>query len=146
MKIDPRLDAVDDCLYRVTAKAVIFKDGKILFVKDEKNVGWSLPGGGIDVGENMVDAMEREISEEIGLERKNIHVEDKILSVIMGHVKNGKPRCNIHFKVVLTNYNLVASQEIGEFSWFTLEQLKSLELNPATGDRQELIDTVKAAE
>ncbi len=51
--------------------AAIWRDGKLLLVKRRKapEAGqWNLPGGKVDFGERVVDAVRREITEEIGVE------------------------------------------------------------------------------
>ena len=51
-------------------KAVIVKDGKILFIKQfvkGKEV-WDLPGGRIEYGESPQEALAREIKEELGMD------------------------------------------------------------------------------
>lgn len=53
--------------YRVSIKALIKdKDGHILVVKENQDT-WSLPGGGLDHGENPTDGVRREIQEELGV-------------------------------------------------------------------------------
>src|SRR5690349_20317229 len=54
------------CVYRVSAKAVIIIDDKLLLVQEGPADGWELPGGGIDHGEQAEEALHREIMEEIG--------------------------------------------------------------------------------
>lgn len=53
---------------RISAKAVIIKEGNILLLKHEDKQGdwYSLPGGGQDHGEKLSDALVRECEEEIG--------------------------------------------------------------------------------
>ena len=53
---------------RVSAKAIIIKDKKILLLKHEDKEGdwYSLPGGGQDHGEKLSDTLIRECQEEIG--------------------------------------------------------------------------------
>jgi len=51
--------------------AVIVEDGRILLVKRaaEPSKGkWSVPGGSVEWGESLVDALKREVHEETGLE------------------------------------------------------------------------------
>jgi 8-oxo-dGTP pyrophosphatase MutT (NUDIX family) len=49
------------------AGAVIDDRGQILLVKHRYNPGWRLPGGGVNRGEPVQDAVLRELSEEVGL-------------------------------------------------------------------------------
>jgi ADP-ribose pyrophosphatase YjhB (NUDIX family) len=55
------------CTYRISIKAIITdNDGNVLLLKD-KNGEWELPGGGLEHGENIQDALAREISEETNM-------------------------------------------------------------------------------
>lgn len=62
-------------IYRKIVSGVIFsKDGKVLMgLKDHKKGGvysdcWHIPGGGIDDGETLLQALYREVKEEVGLD------------------------------------------------------------------------------
>ena len=52
---------------RVSAKAIIIENGKILLIKHEDKYGewYGLPGGGQENGETLVEALIRECQEEI---------------------------------------------------------------------------------
>ena len=56
---------------------IIWKDGKVLIAKrkQEKSLGgyWEFPGGKIEHNEDPIDALRRELLEELGLEIFNIH-------------------------------------------------------------------------
>jgi len=53
--------------YRVSTKAVIVKDGKVLLVKEGSDF-WDLPGGGIDhQDEDTLNGLARELNEELGV-------------------------------------------------------------------------------
>ena len=57
--------------FTVTAGALIFDDaGKVLLLKHRFRAGsgWGLPGGFLEHGEQPLDALKRELREEIGLE------------------------------------------------------------------------------
>ena len=56
-----------NAFYRVSAKAVI-KDlaGNVLVIKESQST-WSLPGGGVDHGEDPETALRRELEEELGI-------------------------------------------------------------------------------
>ncbi len=56
-------------LPRVRAAAIIQTETGVLFVEHEKDGGtyWLLPGGGVDFGESLAEALEREVLEETGV-------------------------------------------------------------------------------
>lgn len=58
-----------DSLIRVSLKAVIFDDqGRVLVVKESGRDWWDIPGGGLDHGETIKEALARELFEEVSLE------------------------------------------------------------------------------
>ena len=63
--------------FTVTAGAVIFNDkGEVLLLKHRFRAGsgWGLPGGFMEKGEQPIDALRRELREEIGLELDDVKV------------------------------------------------------------------------
>lgn len=62
---------------KLTADGAIIKDGKILLIerKNEPFKGkWALPGGFVEYGEKVEDAVVREVNEETGLDTKIIDI------------------------------------------------------------------------
>lgn len=57
----------------IPVKALIVKDGRVLITKDRR---WELPGGRMNVGEAMVDALHREILEELGVTIEILGLQD----------------------------------------------------------------------
>lgn len=53
--------------FTVGAVALIEHDGELLFLRQPHRVGWSLPGGLLDSGENAATGVEREVAEETGV-------------------------------------------------------------------------------
>jgi ADP-ribose pyrophosphatase YjhB (NUDIX family) len=51
---------------RVDVRAAVFRDGKLLLVRERLDGGWTMPGGWADVGDIPSGAAEREVREEAG--------------------------------------------------------------------------------
>lgn len=61
-------DKRPDYLFRISVKGLIVnKEGKVLVVKETGRGSWDMPGGGMDHGETIKDALARELYEEVGL-------------------------------------------------------------------------------
>ena len=63
--------------FTVTAGAVIFnQNGEVLLLKHRfrPGSGWGLPGGFIEKAEQPIDALRRELREEIGLEVEDVEI------------------------------------------------------------------------
>ena len=56
-----------EAFYRVSLKAIIKNDaGEVLAVR-EKGSDWTLPGGGLDFGEDPMTGLKRELLEEVAI-------------------------------------------------------------------------------
>jgi ADP-ribose pyrophosphatase YjhB (NUDIX family) len=55
---------------RVRVSAILRWDDRVLLCRHEKSgrEAWLLPGGGVQGGESLIDALDREIAEEVGIE------------------------------------------------------------------------------
>jgi 8-oxo-dGTP diphosphatase len=54
---------------RIRVSVILRREGRVLLVRQEKpgREYWLLPGGGVNAGESLVDALRRELAEEVGL-------------------------------------------------------------------------------
>jgi len=59
---------------RVDVRGAVFRDGKLLLVRERGDGGWTMPGGWADVGNLPSAAAEREVFEEAGFTVKAIKV------------------------------------------------------------------------
>ena len=72
---------------KLDTRAAIFKNGKILLVKEKAGV-WSMPGGWVDVNQSIKTNTEKEVKEEAGIDITNIeylgsdYVKDKEILMI----------------------------------------------------------------
>ena len=53
---------------RIDVRGAVFRDGKLLLVRERMDGGWTMPGGWADVGDIPSEAVEREVWEEAGFE------------------------------------------------------------------------------
>lgn len=131
MIIDPRLDAIDDCLYRVAVRALIVNDNKILLVQETPEMWWAFPGGGIAHGETIESALARELEEELGLPASALSPDYANMHCILGEVVNGVPRMNVFFRVTVREKALKATAHVAKWQWFTKNECMQLNLHPS---------------
>lgn len=73
---------------KLDTRAAIFKDGKILLVK-ERNETWSLPGGWVDVMQTIRSNTIKEVKEEAGLDVEAV----RIIALHDRNLHNPPPLC-----------------------------------------------------
>ena len=105
--------------FTVTAGAVIFNDNReVLLLKHRFRAGsgWGLPGGFMDTGEQPIDALRRELREEIGLELDDV----KILAV--RSFKKPK-QVEVLFRARANAYVESQTIEVERAEWFPIDAL-----------------------
>ncbi len=84
--------AKKDNIYKLCANPVIIKDNKVLIFQrpatsPNRPNGWLLPGGKVEEGENVVDALVRETKEELNLDVVKIrHLPIEFDSIFKGNL------------------------------------------------------------
>lgn len=62
--------------FTVCVRAIIIKKNALLLVREADEGIWETPGGALEPGESLIQALKREIKEEIGCEIENFNIYD----------------------------------------------------------------------
>ena len=91
---------------KVDVRGAVFRDGKILLVKERSDGKWALPGGWADVGESPSESVEREVWEESGF-----HVRPRRLAAVYDRGKHPhKPLMHYHIYKLFFICDIVGGQ------------------------------------
>jgi nucleoside triphosphatase len=117
-----------------TVGALIFNpEGKMLLVQSHKFHGkWVVPGGHIEVGEKMADAVIREAKEETGLD-----VYDPQLIFFQEFIMDDAFWKNMHFiffdfALKTDSSNVVLNEEAQAYKWVSLEEAVEMDVDAYT--------------
>jgi 8-oxo-dGTP diphosphatase len=116
--------------------AVILDGGRVLLVErgNEPLAGcWSLPGGVVEPGERLEDAVIREVFEETGLRVKT----DIIATVFERIMPDSAGRCEYHYVLIdfyctMQGGELRAGDDSRRVAWFDIDSLESLRMTNGT--------------
>jgi 8-oxo-dGTP diphosphatase len=112
--------------------ALIFKGGKLLLIQRGAEPGkgkWSIPGGLVEFGENVQDAMVRETQEEVGLGVEALKLIDVFDSVTLDKQK----RIKYHFVIVdflarILGGKLRTGSDVLQAKWVPVEKVRNYRL------------------
>ncbi len=119
---------------KVDVRGAVFRDDKILLVREAIDGCWSLPGGWADIGDAPSQAVEREIREESGYQAKAI----KLLA-LEDRKRRHPPSLNEVYKVAflceLTGGEAKTSLETTAVGWFPENELPPLSQSRVTKEQ-----------
>lgn len=110
---------------------IILRDKEILLIRRGREPGaglWSIPGGCVEFGESLEEALKREVKEETGLK---IEVDDFAGLVDLMIREDGE----IRFHYIILDYfasvvsgDMRAASDVTDCRWVPLDQLKDYEI------------------
>lgn len=126
--------------------ALILEGGRVLLVergKEPLRGFWSLPGGGVECGERLEDALVREVYEETNLRVKT----GPIATVFERLMPDASGACEYHYVLIdfycsITGGELRAGSDSSRAAWFDIASLPTL---PMTTGTREVIESCRAS-
>ncbi len=125
-------------LPKAAVGALVLHKGRVLLVKRGKAPAkglWALPGGKIELGETMTQAVEREILEETGL----IIRADHIIHVFDNIIPNKNGDTQFHYVIIdflahplNPEANLIPGDDAADAKWVAMDELDSLSVTETT--------------
>ena len=116
---------------RVRVALLHEKGGKILLIQQTKNGRkyWLLPGGGVNYGETIADALNREMHEELNVSMEKtgplVWVNDSVAPDGSRHI------INLFFEGdICGEPELTGEPNITDFAYFCAQELETLEIHP----------------
>jgi 8-oxo-dGTP diphosphatase len=121
---------------QIAVGAIVMRNNQVLLVKRSQPPGeglWAVPGGRVELGETLQEAVEREVREETGLTvrpRHPVYAFDLI-------ERDDKGGIRYHYVIVDLLADYVGGQpnpddDACEARWVTFEELRDLPTSPTT--------------
>jgi 8-oxo-dGTP diphosphatase len=113
------------------ARGFIFQNGKVLLCKRKDRAYYFFPGGHVEFGEFMKDALKREIVEEIGAEVTKC----EFIGTAENIFKDGKREAheiNFTFQAEIDREDVVALEDYLEFRWLSWDEFEKAEVLPTS--------------
>ncbi len=112
--------------------ALVLRDGELLLVRRGAQPGfgkWSIPGGLVELGEKVQDAMMREVKEEVGFDVEAVRLMDVFDSITLD--RGGRVQYHfvvVNFLVRVVGGKLDTASDILEAKWVRLEDVEKHDL------------------
>jgi ADP-ribose pyrophosphatase len=120
-------------------RAVVFKDHKILLVREKMDGGWALPGGWSDIGYSPKEVAVKETKEEAGYDTAAI----RLLAVLDKKFHNHPPSPYHVYKMFIlceiTGGEAAAGVETSDVGFFGIDELPELSVERNTFEQVQLM-------
>lgn len=130
---DPDAPAANSVVPSTTAVVTDDQD-RILLIRRRDNDLWALPGGGMDLGESIVDTAVREVNEETGLDVEvtgliGVYTNPRhVMAYTDGEVRQQFSLC---FRTRLIGGELRIDSESTDIAWNQPQDIPSLNMHPS---------------
>lgn len=111
--------------FHVGIKGLVFNDQSQLMLIEEEDGRWDLPGGRIEQGEQILQALAREVQEEMGVE----------VTVLDQHPywawtehmqKTNQWMVRLGYRVSLSSFDFITTEECISYRFFGAQDIKSI--------------------
>jgi ADP-ribose pyrophosphatase YjhB (NUDIX family) len=124
---------------KVDVRAAVFREGRVLMVREISDGGWTLPGGWADVNQTAAECVIREVAEESGFQVRALK-----LAAVHDYRKRHPPRhidsiYKMFFLCELVGGSARPSQETSDVAFFARGELPVLSLGRTTPEQIELM-------
>jgi ADP-ribose pyrophosphatase YjhB (NUDIX family) len=117
---------------KVEVRGAVFRDGRVLLVRERADGLWTLPGGWADVNETPAQAVEKEIEQESGLRTRAVKVAALYDRSRHGHGDSLFHGWKAFFLCEIQGGELRGSYETDAVDFFDLDSLPPMSLGRST--------------
>ena len=118
--------------------AIIRHDDRLVLIRRDQEPArgyWTFPGGAVELGEPLEDAVRREVLEETGLQ-----VELGDVAAVVDHVARDEAGA-VRYHYIIVDYHarpvgsaLQPGSDVSDARWFALEDLDGLQMTEKAGE------------
>ena len=116
--------------------AILLRRGSVLMAqrgKEPLKGWWSLPGGALEIGESLADAVRREVREETGLEIEPVGV----FEIFERILRDGEGKPEYHYVLIdyicrVTGGRLMPGDDVCAVEWVRQKDLETLQITEGT--------------
>ncbi len=112
---------------KVDVRAVVFRAGQVLLIKESASGKWTVPGGWADVNLSPARNVEKECREETGFEVKAVRLVSVLDRDAAGYPKNAHSIYKLFFLCEITGGAACTSLESSEVGFFGTDALPELD-------------------
>ena len=117
---------------KVEVRGAVFREGRVLLVRERADGLWTLPGGWADVNESPSEAVQKEVEQESGFRCRAVK-----LAALYDRNRHGHPPCLFHswkalFVCEVTGGSARTSYETDAVGFFDVQQLPPMSLGRST--------------